>query len=225
MFSTLRLLFGSEIESLDVARGEFLEMLEIGREMFDTARAGVFDEALTAEQRSEIYRLDRQVNKLERSVRRRVLVAMHTGANINAGVVLLHVVKDAERVGDYCKNIAEVRDYDPRSLGDTPSGKNLQVIMDEVAALFGAVGPVMVPDGAPDDAVSLLQTARELCKRCDQLLVRIAASDMDSSAVTAHVLMSRFTKRVAAHLSNILSAVVMPLHKIDYFDESELDDA
>jgi len=29
----------------------------------------------------------------------------------------------------------------------------------------------------------------------------------------------RFLKRVNAHLGNIASSVVMPLHKIDYFDE------
>jgi hypothetical protein len=38
-----------------------------------------------------------------------------------------------------------------------------------------------------------------------------------------HVLLTRFYKRIAAHLSNVLSVVVMPLHKIDYFDERELE--
>jgi hypothetical protein len=37
------------------------------------------------------------------------------------------------------------------------------------------------------------------------------------------VLLTRFYKRIAAHLSNVLSAVVMPLHKLDYFDEREVD--
>jgi len=29
----------------------------------------------------------------------------------------------------------------------------------------------------------------------------------------------RYLKRVRAHLGNIASSVVMPIHKIDYFDE------
>ena len=36
------------------------------------------------------------------------------------------------------------------------------------------------------------------------------------------MLLTRFYKRVGAHLVNILSSVVMPLHKVDFFDEAEL---
>ena len=33
---------------------------------------------------------------------------------------------------------------------------------------------------------------------------------------------TRFYKRIGAHLLNILSGVVMPLHKLDYYDEKVL---
>ena len=34
-------------------------------------------------------------------------------------------------------------------------------------------------------------------------------------------LLYRFLKRVTAHSSNVVSAVVMPVDQLDYFDESE----
>jgi phosphate uptake regulator len=34
-----------------------------------------------------------------------------------------------------------------------------------------------------------------------------------------YTLLARYLKRVCLHLSNIASSVVMPLHKLDYFDE------
>jgi hypothetical protein len=34
---------------------------------------------------------------------------------------------------------------------------------------------------------------------------------------------ARFYKRTAAHVLNVLSSVVMPLHKLDYYDEDEID--
>ena len=33
------------------------------------------------------------------------------------------------------------------------------------------------------------------------------------------VLLTRFYKRLGAHLLNILTSVVMPLHKLDFYDE------
>ena len=35
---------------------------------------------------------------------------------------------------------------------------------------------------------------------------------------------SRFYKRIQGHLLNLLSAVVMPLHKLDYYDEDSIPD-
>ena len=35
------------------------------------------------------------------------------------------------------------------------------------------------------------------------------------------VLLTRFHKRLGAHLLNILSSVVMPLHKLDFYDGRE----
>ena len=36
------------------------------------------------------------------------------------------------------------------------------------------------------------------------------------------MLATRFYKRIGAHVVNVLSSVVMPLHKLDYYDESVL---
>ena len=36
------------------------------------------------------------------------------------------------------------------------------------------------------------------------------------------VLATRYYKRFAGHVLNILSSVVMPLHKLDYYDEDEI---
>ena len=41
----------------------------------------------------------------------------------------------------------------------------------------------------------------------------------DAAAV---VMGTRFYKRIAAHVLNVLSSVVMPLHKLDYYDERVL---
>jgi hypothetical protein len=54
------------------------------------------------------------------------------------------------------------------------------------------------------------------------LVNRIARSEYDAGTTAATILGARFYKRIAAHVLNVLSGVVMPLHKLDYYDESVL---
>ncbi len=65
----------------------------------------------------------------------------------------------------------------------------------------------------------------DLAKRCDSLLERIAKSDYGAGTTTALVLGARYYKRIGAHVLNILSSIVMPVHKLDYFDEDEIPEA
>ena len=44
----------------------------------------------------------------------------------------------------------------------------------------------------------------------------------DARTTTALVLGARFYKRIGGHVLNVLSSVVMPLHKVDYYDEDDI---
>ena len=47
----------------------------------------------------------------------------------------------------------------------------------------------------------------------------LAKSDFTATETTSLVLLTRFYKRVSGHLLNVASSVIMPLHKIDFYDE------
>jgi hypothetical protein len=47
--------------------------------------------------------------------------------------------------------------------------------------------------------------------------------DEPGTQAVARALTHRYLKRVIAHLMNVLSAVIMPLDKLDYFDEDPED--
>ena len=57
-----------------------------------------------------IYANDRQINELERAIRYRILshLTVNPGEDASSCMMLMVVIKDAERIGDYCKNIFEV---------------------------------------------------------------------------------------------------------------------
>jgi phosphate uptake regulator len=73
-----------------------------------------------------------------------------------------------------------------------------------------------------EQAMQNIQHGRDMAHRCDALITRIGHGGYDGETTTALVLATRFYKRIGGHVMNILSSVVMPLHKIDYYDEDEL---
>lgn len=202
----------------------FLEMLETTQEMARLVEPHIFDHSLSLEERSKVYELDVKVNKLERTIRKRIVAHLATNQPQTVYCLLLMMLsKDAERIGDYVKNISEVAELGGSPLPESPLRTELAEIVGTAMTLFGAVGAI-VEEQNRERATELLQLGRNAGKRCDRLLKELAGSDLTPAQVTSMVLLTRFYKRIGAHLVNILSSVVMPLHKVDFFDEREFQD-
>lgn len=203
---------------------EFSEMLDLAHDLTIRAGSCCFDQPATPEQRTEIYKQDIKVNQLERSIRKRVIahLALETGTiDVTYCLLLMSLVKDAERIGDYAKNICEIREIHPDPLPDGDLLAEIKEIRAVVESTFAEVNGVIATSDR-DEALELVRQGRDLTRRAENLIVRIAASDHGARATTALVLCARYYKRVAGHLLNLLSSVVMPLHKLDYYDEKHL---
>ncbi len=202
---------------------EFLQMLDLAETMFREVNVAMWGDMMTDALRAKTYERDVRLNKLERKARKKVLSHLAASGGDNRDLpycfVLINVVKDAERIGDYVKNIVEV-DH----LGRLPEGDirdELREVGRAVEAMLGQAGPVF-QESDTKAAEQLIRRGRELNKRADALVPRIANASYVSSSTVAMVLLARFYKRIASHTTNILTSVIMPLHKIDYFDEEEL---
>ena len=210
-------------DPMEALAGEFREMLTLLEQMSNIVKGHIFDQDLSLEERSQVYKLDVQVNKLERSIRKRIVSHVTlSGDHIPYCLLLMTLVKDAERIGDYWKNISEVGTL---GAGKIPEGE-LKAELREIIGLAMNLMAALVPIFDASDrerAEELLQTTRLMGKRCDQLLVELAKSDFSAAETTALVLLTRFHKRIIGHSFNILSSVVMPLHKVDFYDEQYLE--
>lgn len=203
---------------------EFRAMLERTGEMAALVEPTVFSGGPGLDARRQIYELDVEVNKLERSVRKRLITHLSLSpGNVPYSLLLMTMSKDAERVGDYIKNIAEVGDLGGGELPDGPLRAELADLIAIANRLHREVLPVLDAQNR-EQAIELVQLGRAAGKRCDRLIAEIAASDLAPPQVTALVLLTRFYKRLGAHLVNILSSVIMPVHKVDFYDESEFGD-
>lgn len=220
MLRALINLFRSE-DPLAVIGQDFSKMFGVTYDMALTAGRIFFGSESDAQAKTNLYSIDIEVNRLVRSIRKRLVAHLSLPGNeqdVPHCLALMSLVKDVERLGDYSKNLAEVIDLHSGPFPDDENTRELSEIRAGVEAIFGQ--SVAVFSGFDHErALELIQQGRSLTKRCDGLLHRIARADYTSSTTTAFVLGSRYYKRFAAHVLNVLSAVVMPLHKLDYYDE------
>lgn len=204
----------------------FAKLLRLAHEA--TIRAGDIyfsDSPATPEERTKVYEQDVKINKLERKIRKRVIAHLTLASNtqdVPYCLLLMSVVKDAERIGDYAKNLAEIDEIFPGPLPDDDIVAELREIRAGVELGLSQTLDVFEKSDH-EAAVELIRQGRDFTRRCDTLVSRIAHSDYDAPVTTATVLGARHYKRIAAHALNILSSVVMPLHKLDYYDEAVLE--
>ncbi len=211
-------------DALSGMANDFAKMLKLSCEMTATAGAIYFHEPVEAGDRTRIYEKDVEVNKLERTIRKRVVTHVSTHGNtpdLPYCLLLMSLVKDVERIGDYAKNVSEVIDIYSGDLPDDDVLAELREIRTGVESALEEAGRVFRQSDR-EAALGLLRKGKDYAERSDRLLSRVAGLDYDSGKTTALILGARYYKRIGGHLLNVLSSVVMPLHKVDYYDEDEV---
>lgn len=228
MFKELLSLFRSS-DSITSMAANFSEMLGVAREITVSAGQIFFEEAAESDH-LEISKRDVAINKLERQIRKQVTAHLTLNAasgDVPYSLVLMSIVKDVERIGDYAKNLAEVHHEGGASVPDDPLGEELRSLRAIVEEMFGHVSEVFATSNA-SQASAMIERGRDVNRRCDELIAKIARSDYNAATTMSMVLGARYYKRIDSHLLNVLSSVVMPLHKLDYYDErphgSDTDD-
>ena len=226
MFKELLSVFRSS-NPLRAMGKNFSEMLTLSYEMTLSAGQMFFAGSTSSEERTELRRRDVRVNQLQRQIRKQVVAHLTLSGNrpdVPYSLLLVSLVKDVERIGDYAKNLAEISDIHSGGLADDEIIRELLEIRRDVEESFKALS-VVFGRSDRERAVQLIQQGRDAAHRCEALIARIARSDYDAGTVTALVLGTRHYKRIGGHVLNILSSIVMPIHKIDYYDEDEVPEA
>jgi phosphate transport system protein len=201
------------------------QMLEAGRWMFAKASEVLMRTAEWKDVAADLYTRDRKINQLEQSVREKIITHLSVGnqADLSACLVLMNVVKDAERIGDYCKNIFEVGKFYEHDYTRPHYARPLEGIRHGIDPLFGKAAKAFT-DADRTIARDVLSAAGGLTRTCDVIIQQLLSSNEEMAAdeAVAYVLLARFYKRVSAHLGNIASTVVSPVPLIDYRGETKL---
>ena len=167
---------------------------------------------------------DKDVNKAERRIRKKVLTHLSIAdkSEINAGLVLTSIVIDIERIGDYTKDIYNLAEQRKSSLSCESMENDIKQIEKTIEVFFKKTIVAFV-DSDEDTAREVTEMYESIAGSCDQLTNVLINGEMDfkiSDAVTL-ALYLRFLRRIAAHLKTICTSIINPFYRIGFEEKKK----
>jgi phosphate transport system protein len=201
---------------------EALIMLQASHGMHRDAVAALHRQGVLA---TDIYERDRQLNRYERRMRRKILTHLLVSPklDVNMGLVVVAIGIDIERIGDYTKNIVELA----AGLAEPFDGGELDREIRGLEAIVDRMFEEIVPalrDSDEELARKILVAHKSVSARVEaglQLLRndKVLAGQSGKAVTTALYL--RYLKRVSAHLKNVATSVVNPFYRLGYREKGK----
>ena len=211
---------------MDQAYERTYEMIDITFEMYKEIQNRLRDDA-KYKFSFDIRDQDIAINKYEREVRRHVFNHLCVAGmeDLNSGLVLVSIIIDIERVGDYTKNMVELAESINSVLKGGKFEKDLKKVENAVEDTFERVREIF--EQADDKkAENLLVEYKWVNKVCDKHvsdLLNEKDSKISSGKAVALALYFRHLKRINSHLRNVASSVVNPFPRIGFRVKKQKD--
>ena len=209
--------------TIETVEDRLAQMLLDGREVFDTATDALFGGGKSKETKKEVKSTDQEINVAQQDVRRELMIHASVQETVDLPLVLAYMstVKDAERIGDYSKNVYDLVRYGA-DFDNAPDRDELAAYSERVSRLIG--------EAAEAFASKDTERAQQLIAKADGFLddydAHVRASfqwEGEASEAVSRALYFRFLKRITAHVMNFLTSLVMPVDRLDYYDEAKED--
>jgi hypothetical protein len=209
---------------MDRAYKRSFEMLDITRAMYLEAK-----ESLRQREDNEVdlrvRERDKEVNSYEREVRRMVFnhLAVRGTVDLPSGLVLICIIVDIERIGDYAKNMVELALEHPGKLHGGEFEKKISRIEEALSDNFIQTKKCFEEDNA-DFALGLLEKYAWVNDACDEIAVAVVKErdkNIKPGDAAALALYTRWLKRINSHLRNITTSVINPFDRIGFEPEEK----
>lgn len=204
---------------MDRAYKRSFMMLDLTRDMFLKAKESLrFREDCEVD--VNIKGKDQEINRYEREVRRNVFNHLAVGGTtkLPSALMLVSIIIDIERIGDYTKNMVELALAHPGKLKGGKFEKDLQRVEAAVEKNFLKTRACF-ESGDKKSALKLLEEyiwVNDVCDDSLNGLIREDDKDIRAGDAVALGIYFRWLKRVNSHLRNITTSVVNPFDRIGF---------
>lgn len=175
------------------------------------------------QQKAMIYSNDKKINELEKDVRRKILehLTLNPKQDLSYSLIMITVVKDLERIGDYLKNVIELAVENPDKLTINPYTSDLVRIKDMLGKKLEEAESVFISSDEKR-AKEIYDFSREVSTKTDAIILHILndeGQEVKDAVLTA--LLTRYLKRISSHLANIMTSILNPFHLMGYDHKSK----
>jgi phosphate uptake regulator len=209
--------------TIDEVENTLVQMVLDGLDVFDTAMDALFGGGKSKETKQELKSTDRGINTAQRDVRRDLMIHASLQDAVDLPLVLAYMstVKDVERIGDYSKNFYDLVKYGA-DFETAPDRDELIGYRNRVSTLLGDAATTFESRDV-DRARALIAKADGFLDEYDAQVKAAYRSTGTPADAVSRALYFRFLKRVTAHVMNFLTSMVLPVDRLDYYDEARDD--
>ena len=139
-----------------------------------------------------------------------------------SGLVLVSVVIDIERIGDYTKNIYDLAVNHPQILDGSSLESRLSKVESASISLFETSIDAFKNQDIEKSRELMTLYKGSISEQCESITRDIISgdlSDIDVGKGTAVAMYARYLKRISAHSRNLISSIVNPFERIGYPEE------
>lgn len=169
------------------------------------------------EHKERIHERDIAVNKAEREIRRLLVehLTINPGQDVSGCLALMSMAKDAERIGDYAKNIFDLASLIGESRTRLRHLDQILEIRDRISTNMTRLKTAFL-DSDEKAAHEILESYTAIKKDINGLLHGLFGEDLPTLEALGTVLLLRYLKRINSHVSNVASGIIFPIDKIDF---------
>ena len=202
------------------ALSECHEMLEIVREMFNSSTNSLRNPK-TEEHPLNIYEMDKKINHFERDVRRKIMthLTVNPQQDLSSGLVLVSVVIDIERMGDYTKNIYDLAVKYPEKLSTGKYEDAISKMEDDVKNYLNQTIDAFKNQDIELGRKLMEEYKTDISSVSNEIVNEVVSSkdsELSAGQASALCLYLRYLKRISAHSRNLVSGIVNPFDRIGY---------
>jgi len=205
---------------IDHIEAQVQRMVTDARHTFDLAMNAITGGSVGSVA-EEVRRTDRQINVTEMEIRRELVVhfSVHAGGDATEMLVFMNMVKDLERIGDYNKNVFDLAE-EGVSFAGADDLERIIGFRDEISSRIALMGEILTVRDE-ERARAYIARSDELRREFDNLVNGLVHSPEPARYAVPRALLYRFLKRITAHSLNVVTAVIMPVDRLDYYDEAD----
>jgi phosphate transport system protein len=170
----------------------------------------------------EVEERDKGINLGEKEIRRMIVahLALNPEYDLPVSLALMSVVVDIERIGDFTKSIVELGKISRERLLSGKYADYCLKLREQLVQLFQLTIDAFLKEDI-EKGRKVMVTCPMVKEESERIVHEVMEDEGASAGIGATVsLLFWYFRRIAAHLSNVASAVVKPVDEIGFDDES-----